>query len=54
MKKQIAKIFRFSSQKVGGIRFIRIGKFCFSFCVSRNGAEKKAQGKTLKQLTLNF
>jgi hypothetical protein len=35
MKKQIAKIIRFRSQKVGGIRFIRLGSFCFSFCVSR-------------------
>jgi hypothetical protein len=26
---------RLSTRRVGGIRFFRIGIFCFSFCVSR-------------------
>jgi hypothetical protein len=27
-------MFNVSTQKVGGIRFIKIGKLCFSFCVT--------------------
>ena len=29
-----------STRRVGGIRFVRIGMFCFSFCVSRKHARK--------------
>nr|DAR98639.1 MAG TPA: hypothetical protein [Caudoviricetes sp.] len=25
----------FSTKRVGGLRFIRIGRFCFSFCIAR-------------------
>lgn len=28
-------IFNISTRKVGGIRFIKLGRFCFSFCVTR-------------------
>jgi hypothetical protein len=31
----MAKIFNISTRKVGGIRFLKIGRFCFSFCVTR-------------------
>jgi len=24
-----------STKRVGGIRFIKIGRFCFSYCISR-------------------
>jgi hypothetical protein len=24
-----------STRRVGGIRFVKIGRFCFSFCVTR-------------------
>lgn len=54
MKKQIAKIIRFRSQKVGGIRFVRLGSFCFSFCVSRKGKAAKTLRKASKQLTLSI
>jgi hypothetical protein len=27
--------FRLSTRKVGGIRFVRVGKLVFSFCVSK-------------------
>lgn len=26
----------FSTRKVGGIRFIKLGRFCFSFCITRS------------------
>jgi hypothetical protein len=26
----------FSTRKVGGIRFVKLGRFCFSFCVTRS------------------
>lgn len=32
-------IFNFSHRKVGGIHFIKLGVFCFSFCLSRKGLE---------------
>jgi hypothetical protein len=54
MKKQIAKIIRFRSQKVGGIRFVRLGSFCFSFCVSREGGAAKTPRKAPKQLVLDI
>jgi hypothetical protein len=54
MKKQLAKIIRFRSQKVGGIRFIRVGKFRFSFCVSSSKANKKTLRKARKQLLLDI
>lgn len=25
----------FSTKRVGGLRFLRIGRFCFSFCITR-------------------
>jgi hypothetical protein len=28
-------MFNLSSRKVGGIRFLKIGRFCFSFCLTR-------------------
>jgi hypothetical protein len=27
-------MFNISTKKIGGIRFIKIGKLCFSFCVT--------------------
>lgn len=27
-------MFNFSTKKVGGIRFVKIGKLCFSFCTT--------------------
>lgn len=33
--KAALNIINFSHRKVGGIRFVRIGRFCFSFCVTR-------------------
>ena len=35
----------FSHRKVGGIRFIRMGHFCFSFCASRKMPEYGAQSQ---------
>lgn len=28
-------MFNVSYRKVGGLRFLKVGRFCFSFCVSR-------------------
>lgn len=28
-------IFNFSTKRSGGIRFVKIGRFCFSFCLTR-------------------
>lgn len=28
----------FSTRKVGGVRFVKLGRFCFSFCVSSHSA----------------
>lgn len=28
-------VFNFSCRKVGGLRFIRIGRLCLSFCITR-------------------
>jgi hypothetical protein len=28
-------MFNLSYRKVGGIRFVKLGRFCFSFCVCR-------------------
>lgn len=28
-------ILNISTRKVGGLRFVKIGRFCFSFCISR-------------------
>ena len=28
-------LFNISTRLVGGIRFLKIGRFCFSFCVTR-------------------
>ena len=30
----MTKLFNISTRKVGGIRFIKIGKLCFSYCVT--------------------
>ena len=30
-----AKGMRFSNRKIGGIRFIRLGNLCFSYCISK-------------------
>ena len=27
--------FNISTRKVGGLRFVKIGRFCFSFCVTK-------------------
>jgi len=24
-----------STRKVGGLRFVKVGRFCFSFCITR-------------------
>ena len=32
----MGNIFNISMRKVGGIRFLKIGRFCFSFCVTRS------------------
>jgi hypothetical protein len=32
-------MFNVSTRRVGGLRFVKIGRFCFSFCVT---AEYKA------------
>lgn len=29
-------MFNFSTVRIGGIRFIKLGRFCFSFCVTRD------------------
>jgi hypothetical protein len=31
-----AKGMRFSNRKIGGIRFVRLGSLCFSYCISKN------------------
>ncbi len=31
-----AKILNVSTRKIGGLRFIKIGRFCVSFCVTQN------------------
>ena len=31
-----AKLVNLSTRKVGGLRFIKIGRFCLSFCVTQN------------------
>lgn len=28
-------MFKFSQKKVGGIRFVKLGRFCFSFCKTK-------------------
>ncbi len=28
-------IFNISTRKIGGLRFVKVGRFCFSFCVTR-------------------
>lgn len=28
-------MFNISTRRIGGLRFIKIGRFCFSFCVTR-------------------
>lgn len=27
--------FNFSTKKVGGLRFVKLGRFCFSFCITK-------------------
>jgi hypothetical protein len=31
----MADIFNFSTRRIGGVRFVKIGLLCFSFCVTR-------------------
>ena len=33
----MTRAFNFSTRRVGGLRFVRIGRFCFSFCIARKG-----------------
>lgn len=28
-------IFNISTRRIGGLRFVKVGRFCFSFCVTR-------------------
>jgi hypothetical protein len=28
-------MFNFSTRRIGGLRFFKLGRFCFSFCVTR-------------------
>lgn len=28
-------IFNFSTRRKGGLRFVKVGRFCFSFCITR-------------------
>lgn len=28
-------LFNFSTRRIGGLRFVKVGRFCFSFCVTR-------------------
>lgn len=28
-------ILNFSTRRIGGIRFVRLGRLCFSFCIAR-------------------
>ncbi|MDQ5916739.1 MAG: hypothetical protein QG584_2633 [Pseudomonadota bacterium] len=28
-------ILNISTRKIGGLRFVKIGRFCFSFCITR-------------------
>lgn len=29
------RVFNFSCRKVGGLRFLKLGRFCFMFCLTR-------------------
>lgn len=29
-------IFNISTRKIGGLRFVKVGRFCFSFCITRS------------------
>ena len=31
------KVFNVSVRKVGGLTFVRVGKLCFSFCLTNKG-----------------
>lgn len=31
----IAPTFNFSTRRIGGLRFVKIGRFCVSFCVTK-------------------
>lgn len=28
-------MFNFSTRRVGGLRFVKLGRICFSFCITR-------------------
>lgn len=28
-------IFNISTRRIGGLRFVKVGRFCFSFCITR-------------------
>ena len=32
----MSDLFNFSTRRVGGLRFVKIGRLCFSFCITRN------------------
>lgn len=29
-------LFNISTRKIGGLRFVKVGRFCFSFCITRH------------------
>lgn len=31
----MSALFNISTRRIGGLRFIKLGRFCFSFCVTR-------------------
>jgi len=31
----LVSVFNISARRVGGIRFLKVGRFCFSFCLTR-------------------
>lgn len=37
-------MFNFSTRKVGGLRFVKLGRICFSFCVTREFRPLQTQG----------
>lgn len=46
-----------STQKVGGLRFVRIGRLCLSFCIARKHAEPRrapARKRALKLPRANW
>lgn len=31
----MSAMFNISTRKIGGLRFVKVGRFCFSFCITR-------------------